>query len=170
MEFDKILFGGDLRSIGKSNSLIKKIKKQTDFDELFKYLFHKDRLVVMRTADIIEKITIHNPEYLAKHKKEIIELSTVSVNKEAKWHLALLLPRLSLDKKEFGKAWKILTIWVTDKTNSRIVRVNAVQALFELKKPGHESEINFRLILAELEKENIPSLNARIKKLKNTCP
>lgn len=73
-QFEKILSGGDLRSLGISNSIITKIKNQGTFDELFKYLFHEDRLVVMRAADTIEKITNRNPQYLTKHKEEIIEL------------------------------------------------------------------------------------------------
>lgn len=74
LKFVKLLSGGDLRSIGKSNSIVPKVKNQNDFDELFKCLFHKDRIVVMRAADAIEKITVSNPLYLIKHKKKIIEL------------------------------------------------------------------------------------------------
>jgi hypothetical protein len=170
MQFEKILSGGDLRSLGKGSSVIFKIKNQNDFDELFKQLFHKDRFVVMRAADIIEKLTIRNPQYLTKHKKEILELYNVANDKELKWHLALLIPRLHLDNKEFGNAWNTLTNWAKDKTNSRIVRVNSIQGLFEMVKQKSELEEEFNLTLSELEKENIPSINARIailrKKLK----
>lgn len=166
MEFVKILSGGDLRSIGKSNSIIAKIKNQNNFDELFKCLFHEDRLVVMRAADIIEKITINNQQFLTNHKMEIFDLTNVAKHKELKWHLALLIPRLHLDKKDFGKAWNKLTNWANDKTNSRIVRVNCIQGLFEMLKQRSELEKDFHLTLAKLEKENIPSINARIRKLK----
>jgi hypothetical protein len=165
-DFEKILSGGDLRSIGKSNSVILKIQTQKDFDELFQCLFHKDRVVVMRAIDTIEKITINNTQYLAKHKDAIIKLCNVAIDKEIKWHLALLIPRLHLDIKEFGKAWDILTKWAKDKLNSRIVRVNSVQGLFEMMKQRTELENDFALTLNELERENIPSMNARIKKLK----
>lgn len=165
-DFKKILSGGDLRSIGESNSIIKKIKNQNDFDELFNYLFHEDRLVVMRTADVIEKITITNPQYITKHKMKILKLCTVADDKELKWHLALLIPRLPLESKEFGKAWKTLTTWAKDQLNSHIVRVNSIQGLFELMKQRNKLENDFSLTLSKLEKENVPSLNARIKKLK----
>jgi hypothetical protein len=166
-DFEKILSGGDLRSIGKSNSVILKIQTQNDFDELFQCLFHEDRLVVMRAADTIEKITINNTQYLAKHKDAIIKLCNVAMDKELKWHLALLIPRLNLDAKEFDKAWNTLTKWAKDKTNSRIVRVNSIQGLFEMKKQKGELEKDFSLTLTELGKENIPSINARIRQLKN---
>lgn len=88
-EFKKLLSGADLRSIGKYNSVILKIKNQNGFDKLFKFLFHEDRLVVMRTAKAIEKIAINHRQYLTKHKRKIIELFYLAINKELKWHLAL---------------------------------------------------------------------------------
>lgn len=166
MQFEKILSGGDLRSIGQSNSVTAKIKTQNDFDELFKFLFHTDRLVVMRAADAIEKITINKPQYLLKHKQNILDLCQVARNKELKWHLALLLPRLHLNNKELGEAWNRLTNWAKDKTNSRIVRVNSIQGLSELLNQQGDLVEEFKLTLLEVEKENIPSINARIKRIK----
>ena len=68
MNYDDLLKGGDLRSIGQSNKVISSINNQQNFDELFEYLFHNDRKVVMRTADAIEKITGNNPDYLENTK------------------------------------------------------------------------------------------------------
>jgi len=164
--FEKILSGGDLRSIGKSNKLILKINNANDFDELFKYLYNVDRLVVMRAADTIERITIDNPQYLTKHKNEIIELCDAAKDKELKWHLALLIPRLNLNNREYEKAWVTLTIWARDKDNSRIVRVNSLQGLFEMTKQQSKSAKDFWLTLHEIEKDNIPSINARIKNIR----
>jgi hypothetical protein len=168
MQLEKILAGGDLRSIGKSNSVVAVIQTQNDFDDLFKYLFHKNRLVVMRAADAIEKITINNPQYMAKHKKTIFELCDTAKNKELKWHLALLLPRLNLDNKELGNAWSILTSWAKDNKNSRIVRVNSIQGLFELLCLNDNLISDFKLTITEVEKENIPSINARIRTIKKS--
>lgn len=50
-QFEEILQGGDLRSIGESNRIGSLIKNQEDFDELFELLFHTDRKVAMRAAD-----------------------------------------------------------------------------------------------------------------------
>jgi len=58
-----------------------------------------------------------------------------------------------------------LSRWATDKTNSRIVRVNSIQGLFDLAKYRGDQEQAFDLILKELAKENIPSINARIKRM-----
>lgn len=164
--FEEILSRGDLRSIGKSNAVVLKINNQNDFDELFKYLFHNDRLIVMRVADTIEKITINNPQYLKNYKTEIIELSDVAKDKELKWHLALLIPRLNLKNIEFKNVWDILTTWAKDKNNSRIVRVNSIQGLYEMAKQQSKKEKDFWITVSEIEKENIPSINARIKNIR----
>ena len=162
---EKLLSGGDFRTIGNSNTVVKLIRNENDFDELFTLLFHKDRLGVMRTADAIEKITVNFPQYLNKHKTEIFHLSETVKNKELQWHLALLLSRIDLGKDEFIGAWKILMHWAKDKTNSRIVRVNSMQALFELSKQNKKFTNDFQQLISELQKENIPSINARIRKL-----
>jgi hypothetical protein len=164
--FEKLLSGGDLRSIGKNNSIARKIRNQHDFDELLRFLYSKDRLVVMRAADAIEKITIRHPQYLTRHKKKIIALCNVAKDKELQWHLAQLIPRLPMDNQEFGKAWDLLTIWARDKENSRIVRVNSIQGLFEMTKNKIEFANDFRLTLLDVGKENIPSINARIRNIR----
>jgi len=166
---EKLLSGGDLRSIGKSNSVVSKIKNKNDFDELFKCLFHKDRIVVMRAADAIEKITISNPSYLLQQKKKILELCSTAKDKELKWHLALMVPRVPRFKyadKARNNIWNLLSQWTTNKDESKIVRVNSLQGLYELSKQERELTQNLMLIFSELEKENIPSINARIKNIR----
>jgi len=166
MQLEKMLSGGDLRSIGQSNAVVAKIKSQNDFDDLFKCLFHKSRLVVKRAADAIEKITISSPNYLAKHKKDIFKFCSNAKNKELKWHLALLLSRFHLEGRELNQAWTVLSNWARDKKNSRIVRVNSIQSLFELLSQNSELSREFYFTLNEIEREHIPSINARIRIIK----
>jgi hypothetical protein len=167
-KFQEILKGGDLRSIGKANEIVRDITTQNDFDELFIGLNHSDRKVVMRTADAIEKITLEKFDYLQKHKKEIINLCQTAIDKEFKWHLALIVSRLRLTNKELGHIWDLLTEWATNKKESKIVRVNAIQGLFNLLQQKKELSQCFNVMLSEIIKEKAPSLSARIKKLQNT--
>lgn len=162
-KFEKKFSGGDLRSIGKSNFVARSIGNQREFEQLFRCLFHEDRIVVMRAADAIEKVTVLNPSYLAKYKTEILQLCTTAVNKELIWHLALLVPRLRLNEVELKKVWLQLTRWAMDKASSRIVRVNSLQGLFELTSVENQLIPDLNLILSKVESENIPSLNARIR-------
>ncbi|HUH33888.1 MAG TPA: hypothetical protein VLZ28_08030, partial [Daejeonella sp.] len=94
-QLEKMLAGNDLRSIGQVTLVIQTIKDQSDFDELFQSLFNPDRGIVMRAADAIEKITVNKHDYLVKHKEQILDLCRTAKDKELKWHLALLLPRVS---------------------------------------------------------------------------
>ena len=165
--FQDILKGGDLRSIGKANEIVPEVNTQNDFDELFIGLNHSDRKVVMRTADAIEKITLKKTDYLQKHKKAIVDLCQITIDIELKWHLALLVSRLSLTKEELENTWGLLTKWVTNRQESKIVRVNSIQGLFNLLQQNQELSQNFNATLVEIEKEKIPSLNARIRKLLN---
>jgi len=162
----KYLKGGDLRSIADVNKVVSIIKTQENFDELFQYLFTNDRLVVMRTADAVEKITLQKPEYLTEYKQDIINLINTSVDKELKWHLALISSRLDLSTEEIGTVWNKLTQWAKDKKESKIVRVNSIQTLFDLVKKNKELKKDFDLTILGIEAENIPSINARLRKLK----
>ena len=163
----KYLQGGDLRSIAKVAQVIKLVNSQFEFDQLFSHLYATDRLIVMRAADAIEKIASANPQYLVDHKNELFKFLLMAEDKEFKWHLALLISYLTLTKHELNQAWKKLSEWVKDKNESKIVRVNSLQALYDLSKRYKEHESKFALIVHSLKSENIPSLNARIKKLLN---
>ncbi len=92
--------GGHLRAIAKVEELVPLIKNQSDFDVLFQHLNSKIRIVIMRTADAIEKITLKYPEFLQNHKNTIIDFLKSAEDKEFKWHLAQLAPRLKLTEKE----------------------------------------------------------------------
>jgi hypothetical protein len=166
---DDILKGGDLRSIGRSKQVLSLINNQRDFDKLFKQLFNSDRKIVMRAADAIEKITGNRSGYLQSHKNEILKLCDTAKNIELKWHLALLISRVVLTERQVAKVWQLLTRWAKDKKESRIVRVNSIQALFNLQEDHEELKQDLRLTIREVEKEKIPSINARIKKLKNAA-
>jgi hypothetical protein len=164
-QFVKLLSGGDLRSNGRSNDAVLKVRNEDDFDELFKCLFYENRVVRMRAGDAIEKITFQYPSYLQTHKTALMDLCCTIKDKELKWHLALLISRLELTDKEKEIAWQTLTAWATDKTESKIVRVNSIQALYEIAERDNFFAKDFELVTDQIKSENISSLNARIKKL-----
>ncbi len=162
----KLLAGGDLRSIGKSVSIISKIKDRQSFDKLLAFLFRTDWLIVMRAADAIEKISSRHPEFLAPHKEALLRLLYVAENKELKWHLALMMPRLQLKNGDFKYTWYQLCDWARDKEESKPVRVAAVQGLYEMskQKPGAAEELD--ALMLQLETEHIPSVNTRIRNIR----
>lgn len=165
---EALLTGGDLRSIAKSNQVAGSITSQKAFDELLGLLFHSDRLLVMRAADALEKVTALHPEYLSRHKQALFSLTGKAEAKELKWHLAQVLPRLQLSEPEVEFTWRIMQEWAADPAESKIVRVNALQALFELLAVDPSRKKSFEHLLKSLSRENISSLNARIRKLQNS--
>ncbi len=162
----KYLKGGDLRSVARVDKLVILIKSQKDFDGLFQYLYSNDRLIVMRAADAIEKVSLKNSEYLDEYTQDIINLMNVAIDKELKWHLALISSRLDLLVEDLKVVWDKLTFWATDKRESKIVRVNSIQALFDLASKNEELKRDFSLTIQTIKNENIPSINARLRKLK----
>lgn len=165
-EMRKYLEGGDLRTIGGVKFLLPLIRDQKDFDILFRYMYSKDRPIVMRAADAVEKITIGQPEYLAGHKRDLLALLQSAEDKELKWHLSLLVSRLPLNDHELKLVLAKLKEWASDPAESRIVRVNALQALCEIKDQDPGLEKDFRILIGKLQKEEIASINARIRNLK----
>ncbi len=159
------LQGGDLRSIAGADEVVSLVKTPSDFDRLFQYLFSEDRLVVMRAADAVEKITLKKPEYLHGHSDEVIQLIQTASDKELKWHLALIAARMDLMEAELDGVWSTLAIWARDPKESRIVRVNSIQALFDLSGKKPKLRESFEQIARQIDAENIPSISARLRKI-----
>ncbi len=65
-----------------------------------------------------------------------------------------------------GKVWATLMKWALDKNESKIVRVNSIQGLFDLLSQYPVLQNDFDIAIQELSDQNIPSITARIKQLK----
>lgn len=165
-DFAPLLLGKDLRSISRSNEVVRSVNDQESFDELFKLLLHHERLLVMRAADAIEKITVAHPGFLRPHKQQLMSLLKSALHKELKWHIALLVTRLALNEEELKEVWDVLSYWAQNPNESKIVRVNSIQGLFELSVRYPDLKPGFQHTVQMVEHEPIPSLQARIKKLK----
>lgn len=133
----KKLAGGDHRSIGRCAEVVRDIAKDpSQFETLFKGMLSADSLVRMRAADAVEKITRLQPQLLAPFKKQLLEQVAGIGQKEVRWHVAQIFPRLSLNRSERAAAVEILLSYLKDK--SSLVKTFALQALAELaqRDPG----------------------------------
>jgi hypothetical protein len=158
--------GHDRRTLAHNERVIRRIRSQLDFDRLFQMLYHPNRVISMRAVDAIEKITSKQPEFLAKHKQALLELFYFSRNIEMRWHMALLVIRVPLNPAQFGWVWDVLKSWAGDKRNSRLVRVSALQSLYDMSQKDHERSGEFEKLAEKIEREEIPSVNARIRSLR----
>ncbi len=164
--FAPLLLGKDRRSIGRSEKVVDSVTDQESFDELFGFLLHHERLLVMRAADAIEKISFAHPEFLARHKIQLLSLLKSALHKELKWHMALLIARVELEADELKDVWGHLTYWANNPNESKIVRVNSLQGLSEISSRYPELKASFHQTLAALEHEPVPSIKARVRKLR----
>jgi hypothetical protein len=166
LDIESLLSNGDLRSIASVEELLPQIGIQEDFDTLFAYLFSDNRLLVMRAADAVEKLTRRQSQYLVGHEAEILQLLETARDIELKWHLALLMPRLTLSPDDLAHVWQVLAGWAVSENESRIVRVNSLQALYEFSVQNPEKQEELDVIFNKVQQEGVPSINARIKRLK----
>jgi len=145
------------------------VDSQEKFDSLFKLIFHHERRVAVPAIDAVEKVTRKRPQLLVNHKEQLFALLMDDPNIEIKWHLAQIASRLCLSPVELKRIWALLSHWATNPNESKIVRVNSLQSLFDLYQTSGASELlaSFQSTVQKMEKERIPSISARIKKLRS---
>jgi hypothetical protein len=165
--FIHLLLGKDLRKLKNNKLAIESVTDQESFDELFTLVFHHERPLVMRAVDAVEKITRKNGHYLDSHKIQLLSTLKSADHKELRWHIAQLLPRIPLTLEEQEEVWHTLVYWARNPNESKIVRVNALQGLSDLSKKNTNFRDAFKVLLNDLSFEPIPSLQARIRKLKS---
>jgi len=131
-EILKKLIGGDLRSIGNVEEVISDVyKDESLFADVFDGMLSENALIRMRAADAIEKISRIKPAYLQSFKIRLINDVSQVEQQEVRWHVAQMLPRLELEKEEIPQIFNLLIHWI-EISNSRIVKVNSLQALADM--------------------------------------
>jgi hypothetical protein len=158
------LEGGDRRSIGRSEEVVADVIEEPGlFSVLVDGLDADDPIVRMRAADAMEKITALHPEYLAPCKKLLIALAAISREKEVRWHLAQMLPRVKLNRPERQHVVGILMEYFDD--SSSIVKTHAMQALADIARQAPELRPSALAHLRELTLIGTPAMKARGRKL-----
>jgi hypothetical protein len=158
------LGGGDLRSIGKADEIVETVLKNPAlFAEVFAGLLDKDRKVRMRAADAVEKVTRQHPEWLLRRKRVILDKLVHVKDKELRWHVAQLLPRLKLSAKEKVMVVEILTGYLED--SSSIVKTCSMQALADLATNDEQILGQVRPLLERLAVTGTPAMKSRGRKL-----
>jgi hypothetical protein len=161
------LVGTDRRSIGHANEVgALVLREPRRFAELIGFLWSDDPVVRMRAADAAEKISLQRPRLLAPFKAELLGLLLEAEQQELRWHLALMIPRLTMTKKERQRAAEGLRRYLEDR--SSIVKTFAMQGLTELASVEQSLLPEVREILADAERAGTPAMRARARKLVKT--
>ena len=123
----------------------------------------EDPIIRMRASDAMEKISLEHPEYLLPYKKELMKLAANSEQKEVRWHMAQILPRLDLSQKERIAVINTLLMYLSD--DSSIVKTFVMQAFADIAKSDSELRPALLVHISELTTTGTPAMKARGKKL-----
>jgi hypothetical protein len=163
------LKGGDRRSLGKSGEVVEAVAETPAlFADLFECLFDADPLVRMRAADAAEKASRDRPQLLQPWKAALLERISALPQKEVRWHVAQMLPRLSLTAGERETAVGILMGYLADE--SSIVKTSGMQALADLAShdlANHDERLRAQVIplIERLIRTGTPAMKSRGRKL-----
>jgi hypothetical protein len=132
------LSGGDRRSLGTSGSLVSHVvQNPSSISELVDLLSASDPVVVMRAADVLEKVQRKlPPSVFTPFRRKLVSLAHTALQPELRWHLAQMLPRLTLSKSLRHAVAGIVESYFEDR--NAIVRVSALQAIVELARDDAE--------------------------------
>jgi hypothetical protein len=124
-----MLSGGDRRSLGRSDEVLSLITRK-NIAQLVGLLEDDDPVVRMRASDVVEKISRDRVALLNPFKPLFFELLASATQKEMRWHLALIVPRLDLTRAEVHRAAELLVAYQND--TGSIVKTLALQGLADL--------------------------------------
>ncbi|MBL8412946.1 MAG: hypothetical protein JNM42_00730 [Propionivibrio sp.] len=158
------LDGGDRRSIGRSNEVVAEVLADPGlFDAVFSGLLSASPIIRMRSADAIEKISARRPEHLLPYKNLLVERISRSDQKEVRWHVAQMLPRIEWTRDERQQVLGVLLDYLND--TSSIVKTFAMQALADLARQAPEMRPAARVHLRDLTVRGTPAMKSRGRKL-----
>jgi hypothetical protein len=159
-----LLRGADRRSIGRADEVVVAVLKQPAlFPELIAGLWDVDPVVRMRAADAVEKVSRKQPELLHPFKAELLGLLAEASQRELRWHLAQMVPRLAFTRKERLRAASLLKDYLKDR--SSIVKTFAMQALSDLANTDWALFPETIEVLEQATRAGTPAMRARARKL-----
>ena len=159
-----MLAGGDRRSIGRAGEALGVLEEQPSLLHcLVEAMRSPDQLVCMRAADAVQKFAARHPGFLQPEKENLLLLADKAVQQEVRWHLAQILPGLSLNQHEREEVYRILCGYLHDR--SAIVRTFAMQGLADLadQEAGYREKV--LPILIEQTQNGSPAMKSRGRKL-----
>ena len=163
-KIEKLLSIGDLRTAGNSEEVVKQVLLNPKlFGDVVNAILVNSPGIRMRASDAAEKITRDHLEWLKPFKKQFLTKIAYIQQKEVRWHIAQILPRLSLTKNERQKVFDLMLAFLEDE--SRIVRTFAMQALTDLAVQDSRYIDIVRDIVKRLMRNGTPAMQSRGKKL-----
>jgi len=160
----EMLSGGDLRSIGRVPEVLGVMEKNPGrMNELVRCLESGDPVVRSRAVDALEKLTAKQPDLLKPFTEVLLREAAGRAQQEVRWHMAQMLPRLPLTRRQIPDVFSLLRSYLRDR--SIIVQVCALQAMFELSLKDPSLRGPVRELVEASCRTGAPALRARGRKL-----
>ncbi|QCN94404.1 ACT domain-containing protein [Azospirillum argentinense] len=160
-----LALGGDRRAFGDIPTVAEAVAADpARLPELVACLFDGDAGVRMRAADALERVSRGDARPLDAFAERLLTDAAAIEQAEVRWHLAAVLPRLTLTEEQRGRAVALLEGWFENRA-SRIVQSAALQAMVDLAADDPELRPVAADMLGRAMRSRIPSLAARAKRI-----
>lgn len=111
------LKGGDLRSDGLSQEVVRFVLKQPELlPDLLQGLLDEDEVIRGRAADAIEHLAREIPHKLIRHQTLLSGAMVNDPTPMVRWHLAMVLGHMALDWDEPEQACRLLMDCLSDRS------------------------------------------------------
>jgi hypothetical protein len=159
------LKGGDRRSIGRADEIAALIVREPGrFGELWGCLLDIDPVVRMRAADALEKVSRVLPVVFEPHREALLSAKLDDGSAEVRWHLIAITSRLALQVGDAARFYTYLDQCLRHDA-SRIVKVAALQAAYDLSLTFPQFNAALSDMLAFARSSPWPSVTARAARL-----
>lgn len=167
MKISEMLAGGNPRTLGKTEEVIKLVLAQRALlNELFNCLFLADEVVRMRASDALEKICRQKTGWLVPYKEKLLNEVPKIRQASVQWHLAQILSEIELSPREQARAITLLknNLQTMDDWIVTNLTLESLATFARKKALNHEE---FVAILGRYQQSNHKSVVSRSNKLLN---
>lgn len=156
----ELLTGGDRRSIARSNAALILLRAdRSRVAELVKLVADRDWLVVMRAADLLEKLAHERPAWIQRFRRLFIGSLADNESWEIRLQIARTLPLLRWTPDERPQVLRILRRYVNDP--QLFVKAWALDSLARFAENDPGLMLVVRRLLRTFKQSGRPALRSR---------
>ena len=163
--FPHLLLGSKLRSDRKQR-INESVDNQESFDELFKLIFHHEKLVAQRAVRAIMMVVKNHPDFLNAHTEHVLNVLRSPDYKDIKSNVIQLIPKVELDPVQLESVWHMLTYMALNQNEHKSIRTHALQSLYELTNKQATFVYELQDTLNAITYDLTPSIQAKVLKLR----
>lgn len=162
--FPHLLLGRKLRH-DRQQRIREAVEDQQSFSELFKLLFHSERVVAQRAMRAIMLVVKTRPEFLQRHREQLFAWLRTD-RKDVMGMAVQLIPKLKLTPDQLTHAWHLLSYLALNQNEQKTIRVHALQSLYELTEAQPWLSPEFQTVLNALIHNQPPAIQAKVLKFR----